>query len=268
MRKILLFVFMSLCVSSGFAIDCEDGMDDKLIKVESNKIGTNMYDKKISADKIGKWDYKSGDGTYTSGRWILQNEKDDKLNVVGVAICADNNAILNFKNINMGPYCWCNVESVDGYRVSSKWQNVKEYNRHKFDESKYINKKEIAIQKEKETKEKNIQDCMNECSATCQTKDADLISKINGFYTCEKSKYKLQNVKCTVDNKFINAKSVLVFDDIAEIQLLGGDSIIFTPENTNSSNYVGEYDNAPIYLQIKNNKIHVGHKSYSMQECL
>lgn len=268
MRKILLFVFMSLCVSSGFAIDCEDGMDDKLIKVESNKIGTNMYDKKISADKIEKWNYKSVDGAYTSGRWVLQNEKDDKLNVVGVAICADNNTNLAFKNINMGPYCWCNVESVDNYRVSSKWQNVKEYNSHKFDESKYINNKEMAMQKEKEAKEKNIQDCMNNCSSVCQTKHSGLIAKINGFYTCEKSKYKLQNVKCTVDNKFITVKSILVFNDIAEIQLLGGDSIIFAPENPNSFNYVGEYENAPIYLQIKNNKIYVGHKSYSMQECL
>ena len=268
MRKFLWFVFLSFFCLPGFAIDCQDGMDEKLVKLEANKLGTNMYDKKISADKIEKWDYKSSTGAYTSGRWALQNEKDNNLNVFGVSICTDSDEILNFKNINIGPYCWCNVESVDNYRVSSEWKNVKEYKRHKFDETKYENKKDMARQKEKEAKEKNIQDCMNECSSTCQSKHSSLIHKINGFYVCEKSKYKLLNARCTVDNKFITAKSILVFDDIAEIQLLGGGSIIFTPENTNSSNYVGEYENLPIYLQIKNNGIYVGRNTYSMQECL
>ena len=268
MRKFLLFVFLSFFVSSGFAIDCQDGMDEKLIKVESDKLGTNMYNKKISADKIEKWDYKSADGAYTSGRWSLQNEKDNNLNVMGVAICIDDEEILNFKNINIGPYCWCNVESVDNYRVSSEWKNVKEYKKYEFDETKYENKKDLAKQKEKEAKEKNIQDCLADCSAACQSKYSNLIRRINGFYICEKSKYKLLNARCTVDNKFITAKSILVFDDIAEIQLLGGGNIIFTPENTNSSNYVGEYEHLPIYLQIKKNEIYVGRKSYSMQECL
>lgn len=268
MRNFLLFVFLSFFVVSGFAIDCQDGMDEKLVKVEANKLDTNMYDKKISADKILKWDYKSANGAYTTGRWMLQNEKDNNLNVFGVSICTDSDEILNFKNINIGPYCWCNVESVDNYRVSSEWENVKEYKRHKFDEAKYENRKDLAKQKEKEAKEKNIQDCMDECSSTCQTKHSSLIRKINGFYVCEKAKYKINNVRCTIDNKFINAKSILIFNDIAEIQLLGGGSIIFTPENTNGSNYAGEHENAPIYLKIKDNEIYVGRESYSMQECL
>ena len=185
-----------------------------------------------------------------------------------MSICTDNDEFLNFKKIKIGPYCWCNVESVDNYRVSSEWKNVKEYNSHKFDETKYENKKDLAKQKEKEAKEKNIQDCLDDCSVMCQLKYSSLIHKINGFYTCEKSKHKLQNVRCTVDNKFINAKSILVFGDIAEIQLLGGGSIIFTPENVNDSNYVAEYDGGPIYLKIKDNGIYVGRESYSMQECL
>ena len=160
------------------------------------------------------------------------------------------------------------MESVDNYRVSSEWKNVKEYKRYDFDETKYENKKDLAKQKEKEAKEKNIQDCLSDCSAACQSKHSSLIHKINGFYICEKSKHKLLNARCTVDNKFLSAKAILVFDDIAEIQLLGGGSIIFTPENTNSSDYVGEYEYLPIYLQIKKDGIYVGRKSYSMQECL
>ena len=268
MRKFLLFVFLPFVCLPGFAIDCQDGTDEKLVKMETNKFDTQSHTKKISANKIESWDYKRGDGVYTSGQWILQNEQDENLTVIGVSICADNGEVLNFKNINIGPYCWCNVESVDNYRVSSEWKNVKEYKRHKFDETKYENKKDLARQKEKEVKEKNIKDCMDECAATCQSRHSSLIHKINGFYICKKSNHKLQNARCTVDNKFINAKSVLVFDDMAEIQLLGGGSIIFTPENMNGSNYVGEYENAPIYLKIKGKGIYVGRKSYSMQECL
>ena len=223
MRKFLLFVFLPFFCLPGFAIDCQDVTDEKLVKVEADKLDTNMYNKKISANKIEKWDYKSADGAYTSGRWTLQNDKDTNLNVIGVSICTDNDEFLNFKKIKIGPYCWCNVESVDNYRVSSEWKNVKEYNSHKFDETKYENKKDVAKQKEKEAKEKNIQDCLDDCSVMCQLKYSSLIHKINGFYTCEKSKHKLQNVRCTVDNKFINAKSILVFGDIAEIHQFGGD---------------------------------------------
>ena len=268
MKKFFLFVFLSFFVSSGFAVDCQDGMDEKLVRVEASKLDTNMYDKKISANKIEKWDYKSIEAAYTSGRWVLQNEKDENLAVIGVSICADSDEVLNFKNINIGPYCWCNVESVDNYHVSSEWKNVKEYERHKFDETKYENKKDLAKQKEKEAKEKNIQDCMDECSSTCQSRHSSLIRKINGFYTCEKSKHKLQNVRCTVDNKFITAQSILIFDDMAEIRLLGGGSIIFTPWQEKSSDYIGEYENLPIYLRLKNKGIYVGRETYSMKECL
>ena len=269
MRKFLLFVFLSFFVSSGFAIDCHDGMDEKLVKVEANKLDTNMYDKKISANKIEKWDYKSANGSYATGRWMLQNEKNNNLNVVGVSICADNDEILNFKDINIGPYCWCNVETVDNYRVSSDWKSVKEYKRYKFDETKYENKKDIAKQKEKEAKEKNIQDCLNKCSESCRERHGSMIHKINGFYKCDSAVYKLQNARCVIDDKYINAKSILVFDDIAEIQKLGGGSIVFTRDdsNKNAFDYVGKYDGENLYLRLKNKQIYIGRKTYLMKEC-
>ncbi len=77
MRKFLLFVFLSFFVSSGFAIDCQDGMDEKLIKVESDKLGTNMYNKKSLLIKLKKGIIKvpmghilAGDGHYKTKKII------------------------------------------------------------------------------------------------------------------------------------------------------------------------------------------------------
>ena len=269
MKKILLSVILSFWFFPTFAIDC-GGRDEKLVKVDAAKLATNMYDKVISADKIEKYNYKTADGVYTSGRWKVQNEKDKNLNVIGVSICIDNDENLNFKNIKMGNYCWCNVESIDNYRISSQWHKRKEYKYHKFDETKYDGKKEsvkeAAKQREKEAKEKSIQDCFNDCASACQENRDSLIHKINGFYVCDDALYKLQNARCTIDNKFINAASILVFNDMAEIQILGGGSIIFTPEN--NFDYVGEYENEPIYLRVKNKEIYVGRTKLSMKECL
>ena len=269
MKRNLLAVILSFFILPTFAINCED-MDEKLVKVDAPKLATNMYDKKITADKIERYNYKTADGAYTSGRWKIQNEKDENLNVIGVSICADNDESLNFKNIKIGNYCWCNIESIDNYRISSQWHKRKEYKYHKFDESKYEGKKDTVKEaaKEKEAKEKSIQDCLDDCASACQENRDSLIHKINGFYVCDKALYKLQNVRCTIDNNFINATSILVFNDMAEIQILGGGSIIFTPDQMNPSYYTGKYEKSPIYLKVKNKEIHVGRKMSSMKECL
>lgn len=267
-KKILLFLICVFSCSNMFAVDCQN-MDEKFVKVDTSKIGTDMYDKNTRADKIEKSDYLGlrFNGLYNGGRWGITNKKDKSFNVTGLAICIDNNGTLDFKNINQGQYCWCNVESIDNYQVASKWHNVKEYNRHIFDENKYKDKPNLAQQKEKEAKEFNIQDCMNGCAASCQTKKSELIRGIYGYYICEKALYKLQNVKCEIDRDFINAVSISVFDDIAEIKMLDG-NIVFTRENQNDFNYVGKYDDEPVYLKVKNNSIYVGRQNYSMQECL
>ncbi len=264
MQKTLLSsVIISFLILPTFAI--YSGIrDEKLVKVDAPKLATNMYDKKITADIIEKYDYKTADGAYTSGRWKVQNEKDENLNVIGVSICTDNDESLNFKNIKIGNYCWCNIESIDNYRISSQWHNIKEFNNYKFDESKYADNKQQA--QKQLVRDKNIADCFFKCASSCQEKHADLIHKVDGFYVCGDALYKLQNARCTIDNKFINAASILVFNDMAEIQILGGGSIIFTPEN--NSDYVGEYEDAQIYLKVKNNEVHVGRKKLSMKECL
>ena len=159
-----------------------------------------------------------------------------------------------------------NIESIDNYRISSQWHSIKEFNSYKFDESKYANNEKLAKQKQEETKDKNIQDCFANCADSCLIKRSNLIHKINGFYICDDALYKLQNVRCTIDNKFINATSILVFNDMAEIQILGGGSIIFTPDD--NSDYIGDYNNAPIYLKVKNKEIYVGRKKLFMKECL
>lgn len=265
MEKFLLSVILSFFVLPVFAIDCQN-RDEKLIKVDAPKLTTDMYNKTITADGINRRNYKTADGAYKSGRWKAQNEKDENLNVVGVSICSDNNESLDFKNIKVGNYCWCNIESIDNYRISSKWHNIKEHDSYKFDENKYKDNEKLAKQKQEETKDKNIQDCFSNCANSCLMKRSSLIHKIDGFYVCDDALYKLQNVRCTIDNKFINATSILVFNDMAEIQMLGGGSIIFTLDN--NSNYIGEYDNLPIYLKVKNNDIYVGRKELFVKECL
>ena len=265
MEKFLLSVILSFFVLPGFAIDCQD-RDEKLVKVDAPKLATDMYNKTITADGIKRRDYKTADGAYTSGRWKVQNEKDENLNVVGVSICSDNNESLDFKNIKVGNYCWCNIESIDNYRISSKWYHIEEYNNYKFDVSKYKDNENLAKQKQEDMKNNNIQDCLANCAKSCLTKRSSLIHKIDGFYVCDDALYKLHNVRCTVDNKFINATSILVFNDMAEIQILGGGSIVFTSEN--NSDYIGEYDNLPIYLKVKNNEIYVGRKKLWLTECL
>lgn len=267
MKKISLFLILSLCVFGAFALDCQDA-DEKFVKVDAPKVDTSMYDKKLSTDKIENVGYKSTEGLYTSGRWSLKSSKDDNLNVMGASICNNNDENLDFKNIKKGNYCWCNIESIDTYRVSSKWSFLKEHDTYKFDESKYADKPNMAQQKERETKDKNVQDCLDNCAKSCQEKYATFIHKIDGFYVCGKSLYKLENARCVVDNKFVNAKSILVFDDVADIQLLGGGSIILTRENENKFDYVGEYESGKVYLKVKNGGIYVGRKASSVQECL
>lgn len=257
MKKNLLVCCLSLFVSSGFAIECQN-MDEKLISLDASKLNTNVYNKKVSANKIEWIDYKLINNSYTGGRWQLKNKEDDNMNASGFAICVDNDQDLNFKNIVRGPYCWCNVDTVDNYRVSGNWYKSKEFDRHQFDE-KDESKKGAA-------KEKNIQECMNDCAKYCQDRYATLIHTINGFYNCGRAIYKLQDVRCVIDKKFVNAKTILVFDDMAEIQMLGGGSIVFTPENDNV--YVGKYENDIIYLKLKNKSIYVGRDKYSENECL
>lgn len=266
------FCFGLLCVgilSPAVAMDCADGKVEKLIKIDAARLDTNMYNKKVSADTIESWDYKLVSDSYNGGRWSLKNEKDDNLNVSGVAICIDSDENFDFKRINRGPYCWCGLRTIDNYDVSSDWRYAREYKSHKFDENKYAGKPDKARQAEREAKEKNIQDCLNKCSESCQGRHGSMIHKINGFYKCDSAVYKLQNARCVIDDKYINAKSILVFDDIAEIQKLGGGSIVFTRDdsNKNAFDYVGKYDGENLYLRLKNKQIYIGRKTYLMKEC-
>lgn len=268
MKKILLAVELIFVALPGFAIDCGD-MDEKLVILDASKLDTNMYNKKGVHDKIEWVDYKLIGDSYSGGRWMLKNEKDDNLNMSGFAICTDNDSDFNLKNINRGSYCWCNVETVDNYRVSSNWEKVRKFNSHKFDESKYEGKKDKAAQKEKEAREKNMQDCMYSCSTACQERGASMVHKINGFYSCGRAISKLENARCVIDNKFINVKSILVFDDMAEIQILGDGSIVFKREENNKLfDYVGKYQGDTIYLRLKDKQIFVGRNKYSAKECL
>ena len=52
MRKFLLFVFLPFFCLPGFAIDCQDVTDEKLVKVEADKLDTNMYNKKFLLIKL------------------------------------------------------------------------------------------------------------------------------------------------------------------------------------------------------------------------
>ena len=269
MKNILLFAIISFFISPGVAIECGD-MDEKLVQIDAQKLNTKMYDKKVFANKIETWDYKLISDSYKGGIWSLKNEKDDNLNVSGVAICIDNAESFDFKRINRGPYCWCGLRTVDNYDVSSDWHYAHEYKFNKLDESKYANKPDKIWQAEKEVQEKNTQDCMNKCAESCQEQQNDMIHKINGFYKCDKSVYTVQNMRCVIDDKYINAKSILIFDDIAEIQKLGGGSIVFTRDDTNKNvfDYVGKYNDETLYLRLKNKQIYIGRKIYSMKECL
>jgi len=269
MKKILVAFGLLLFASSVFAIDCGD-MDEKLVILDNaSKLDTNIYDEKGAHNKIELVDYKLIDGSYTGGRWSSRNKQDSNLNVSGFAICIDNDEYLNITNINRGPYCWCRVEKVDNYSVGSIWESIKEFDNHEFDESKYEGKKDKAEQKKKEVEEKNIQDCMRNCATACQERRANLIHKINGFYNCGRAIYKIQDARCVIDNKFVHAKSILIFDDMAEIQILGGGSIVFKREENNKLfDYVGKYQGDTIYLRFKSKQIFVGRNKYSAKECL
>ena len=260
--KILFAVLLFCCsFSSGFAIDCGD-MDEKFVKIEGMKLTTNIYNKEVSASKIDKYDYKMLEGDYVGGKWILQNEKDTNLNVSGVSMCIDDDLNVDFKNIVKGEYCWCKVNFVDNYRVSSQWQKVKKYDAYTLNESKpNIEQQKIFV------KEQNIQDCMNNCATSCQKNQSGLFRDIDGFYVCGSAIHKLSDARCVIDNKFINAKSILVFDDIAEIQIRDGGNIVFARENENDFYYVGKYNGINAFLRIKNNKIYVGMDRYLMKEC-
>ena len=269
MKKILFFVGCYLgWLPYGFAVDCADGMDEKLIKIDAKKIDTTLYSKKIKHNEIERSAYKNTD-SYTGGRWTSQNDKDINLNVTGVAICVDSDEKLNFKHINVGPYCWCAITGIDNFDVSSNWTYAREYGSHKFDVDKYADKPDKAAQKEKEVKDKNIQNCLKGCSESCQVRQASMIHKINGFYKCDKSLYKSMDARCVLDNKFIHAKYISIFDDVAEVRLAGGGSIVFTRETDNKNNfdYVGTYDGDSVYLRWKKNSVYIGRKIYSLQEC-
>ena len=269
MKKILFFLGCYLCcLPYGFAIDCADGMDEKLIKIDATKIDTTLYSKKIKHNEIERLAYKNMD-SYAGGRWSSQNEKDTNLNVSGVAICVDSDVNVNIKNINVGPYCWCALRSIDNFDVSSNWTYAHEYSSHKFDDDEYADKPDKAAKKEKEAKDKNIQDCLKRCAESCQSHQASMIHKINGFYKCDKSLYKSMDARCVLDNKFIHAKYISIFDDVAEVRLAGGGSIVFTrePDDKNNFDYVGKYDGDAVYLRWKKNSIYIGRKIYSLQEC-
>ena len=150
--------------------------------------------------------------------------------------------------------------------------DIRNFNQYKFDENEYADKpghEYKAKQKKEKIEARNINDCMNNCALQCQSKLSSLVRGVRGYYVCDNATYKLTNVKCVIDKKFIKAKSVLVFDDIAEIQT-SSDSIVFIRDTNDKKDfvYIGKYDNDTVYLKVKNKRIYVGRKSYSMEECL
>ena len=95
------------------------------------------------------------------------------------------------------------------------------------------------------------------------------INLVDDSYTGGRATYKLENARCVIDNKFVHAKSILIFDDMAEIQILGGGSIVFKREEDNKLfDYVGKYQGDTIYLRLKDKQIFVGRNKYSAKECL
>jgi hypothetical protein len=263
LKHIFALVLFALVVSPGVALECEDG-DEKFVKIDGNQIGYNMYDTNTYADKLKKCEFRFECGLYTGGDWGKTNAKQHEFNVVGGSRCFDSDEYSVDKS-TYGSYCFCNIKQLDNFKVLSSWVYIKQFQKYVFDETKFSDSEQKAKREKERVNSQNLEDCMNNCASACQSNMSKLIKKVQGFYTCGTALYKKTNVKCVADNKFINAKKISVFDDVAEI-ITEQSNIVFTKGDNDI--YVGEYDDDTIYLKVKNNKIYVGNNTYSMEECL
>lgn len=269
-KKVFSFFMFVFFFCSAFALDCPNG-DAKFIQWDFGQIKSDLYNKDLYANKLSKSNYTFL-SEITGGKWAVGNKDSTELKVVGSALCLDGYDLVSFNNIKYGTYCWCKIDSVDNHDVLSPWSNVKNYDNHKFDKSRYPNLQEYIVQqKEKEKKEQNIQECMDNCASKCRAKIGSLIHEPKGYYDCGKAMYKLENVKCSVDKQFIKINKISVFEDFAEITSFGF-TIILTRDKTNANGliYVGEYENQQLFLKVQGNRIYIGREpySYAMEECL
>lgn len=267
MKKILSFSYFCLFCPLAFAMECSDG--EKLVKITGDQIGYSMYNETVYANKLGKCgDYDFKCDSETGGKWKLRNkDKPDDFNITGQALCLDSTEFNT--NAKIGPYCYCKIQEIDNYKVLSDWINVEFYQNNIFDENKKYSSETEKTRQKNQINDKNNQECMNNCAHTCQSRLYKLIKTVHGYYVCAKALYKMTNVLCGIGDKIIKAKTIQVFDNIAEINM-GDTSIIFTKDSLNSKEtiYTGEFEYEPVYLKIQNNSVYVGHKLYSMEKCL
>lgn len=238
-----------------FATECQD--DEKFNPIKEEQIGYSMYNESIKPDKIED---------INGVEWKIINKSAQEQNIVGIALCLDTEDFSERTN-KMGPYCFCKIKEIDNYKVLSDWVNVEYYKKYIFYENESYPSETMKKMQRKNTEEKNKQECMAGCPKNCQSNLYKLIKTLRGYYVCDKSLYKISNVKCVIENKFIKAVNIRVFEDVAEIDM-GDDSIIFTKNPEDKQTYVGKFENEPVFLKVQNNAIYVGRKSYSMEECL
>ena len=251
-----------------FALDCQD-KDERLIKIDSSQIGYTIYNKKQYANKLEKCDYKFVCGLYTDGDWKRVNSQDSKnFNILGSSLCL-NAPDYNAENNTYGSYCWCNITEIDNYKVAADWAYIKKFEKYVFDENKHKTNEKMTDYEKERINELNLKDCMNNCADLCQSNLYQSISKVQGYYVCDKALYKIANVKCAVNKKFINAKNISVFETSAQIET-DNKIIYFEQDKSHTKDliYIGEYEYNKVYLKVNKGKIYVGHQDYSLEECM
>jgi hypothetical protein len=249
--------------SYAMAVECQN-TDEKLIKIKGTDIGYAMYNKKTYAQKLEKCDYKFM-CLYTGGEWAIENKESKDLNVTGISSCL-NSDVYDKNNNAYGNYCWCKITQLDNYKVLSSWNMVKKFEKYKYDPQNSLKTNEYE---QARVKKNNITDCVNMCAQECQSNLSQLIKSVSGYYVCADALHKVNDVICVVDNKFIKAKKISIFEDVAQISTDDGD-IILVRDTQDEKNlvYVGEYNDVPIYLKWASGKFYAGHKIYSMEECM
>ena len=178
-------------------------------------------------------------------------------------LCLNSEETQNLEWQDNGTHCWCRINSFGDNPISAKWHHIKNYNKNKFNEDKYRNKKNITDaeiqQKKNEIYKQNIKDCTNNCQSTCESRLSTLKQDIIGYYICDKAQYKLSNAQCIIDTKIIDTEYVQIFDDFAEILTKRMQHIIFSRDTnpTSEIRYISEFEGKPLYMKVQKNKIYL-----------
>lgn len=269
MKKLLPLFMLIFAGYPAFCIECPDG-DIRLVIDDTQEYNdtqnTESFVNKLQQTYSPNYDlFQGGD--------FGKKDSSGQIKTLGISKCL-NTMIGGIETKFIGHYCWCNLKLLDGQDVSSKWFLAKNYDRKKFDEEKYRKKKNVTetmVQQEKAmVNMENEKECIEKCAQRCYDSISKLKENINGYYICDKAKYKLAKSECVIDGHVIdNIEYINVFDDVAEISMKRG-NIIFTRDFTNTKHiiYQGEYNNKPLYLQIKDKKIYVGRETFSMDKCI